>query len=293
MKNKMMQLGILALSSMLLVCAHGCGTGTENEAAQKDSNLRAHWYGIWAETDTDSFTTDAEGSSTLNNETMFTAYLPGCAAFNYEKLVNGRWIEEGPNIICIWEGIGRPVKPYQSVTTEFMLRDIGTWRLYYTLSFGCTEGKPLSQADCMFSRKYYTNEFTVTSQLVDDCLDSGGTIDFGSCCLTTKDLANTCQTGACSCSSENSHDVHVCNCPEGQCFDGHKCVVAISQSELNCTDSGGTVDTANCCLSTYDFPNNCRTGACGCSSAHSHEVQVCNCPDGQCFDGYKCVFVTS
>jgi hypothetical protein len=58
-----------------------------------------------------------------------------------------------------------------------------------------------------------------------------------------------------------------------------------------CTLSGGIVSTASCCKSATDFPNNCVIGACGCSLNDSHEINVCNCPEGKCYDGSKCVAV--
>ncbi len=62
-----------------------------------------------------------------------------------------------------------------------------------------------------------------------------------------------------------------------------------SEKELACINSGGTVGTGICCKSVEGFPNDCATGACGCSAGDSHEVQVCNCPAGKCFDGNSCV----
>ncbi len=56
-----------------------------------------------------------------------------------------------------------------------------------------------------------------------------------------------------------------------------------------CLESGGTVTTGMCCASTSDFPSTCVSGACGCSPAGSHQVRVCNCPSGTCFNGTRCV----
>jgi hypothetical protein len=56
-----------------------------------------------------------------------------------------------------------------------------------------------------------------------------------------------------------------------------------------CLDSGGTVGSATCCLSTDDFPDTCAIGACGCQPNASHEVAVCDCGVGRCFDGTECV----
>jgi len=61
--------------------------------------------------------------------------------------------------------------------------------------------------------------------------------------------------------------------------------------ESSCTQSGGTVMTALCCglTSTGDFPPNCAIGGCGCAPSASHEVKICSCPNGLCFDGHACV----
>jgi hypothetical protein len=55
--------------------------------------------------------------------------------------------------------------------------------------------------------------------------------------------------------------------------------------EQACEDSGGTVTTGLCCKSVGDFPNTCVVGACGCSPDNSHEVKLCDCGEGKCFDG--------
>lgn len=62
-----------------------------------------------------------------------------------------------------------------------------------------------------------------------------------------------------------------------------------SEKEQACINSGGTVKTSLCCESSGDFPNNCLIGACGCAPTNSHEVKVCECPEGKCFDGTKCI----
>ncbi len=56
-----------------------------------------------------------------------------------------------------------------------------------------------------------------------------------------------------------------------------------------CLDSGGTVATALCCETTFDFPNSCVVGACGCAPEFSHEVLFCDCGEDACFDGRECV----
>ena len=62
--------------------------------------------------------------------------------------------------------------------------------------------------------------------------------------------------------------------------------------EQSCLNSGGTVSTQDCfCSGTQDFYNNCEKGACACNPARGYnkEVKVCDCGQGKCFDGEKCV----
>lgn len=61
-----------------------------------------------------------------------------------------------------------------------------------------------------------------------------------------------------------------------------------SDAEQACIASGGQVKTSTCCQTTSDFPNSCLVGPCGCAPAYSHEVKICDCGEGKCFDGSKC-----
>ncbi len=65
------------------------------------------------------------------------------------------------------------------------------------------------------------------------------------------------------------------------CVDG-QCVYV-------CEAEGGEVSTGLCCESVGDFPNTCVVGACGCAPEYSHDVLVCQCPAGTCWDGQHCV----
>ncbi len=58
--------------------------------------------------------------------------------------------------------------------------------------------------------------------------------------------------------------------------------------EEACIASGGTVATLLCCTETSDFPNMCVAGPCGCAPENSHEVKICDCGEGKCFDGETC-----
>ena len=65
-------------------------------------------------------------------------------------------------------------------------------------------------------------------------------------------------------------------CMEGQCL-------------YVCEAEGGEVTTGLCCESVDNFPNTCLIGACGCAPEYSHEVLICLCPAGLCWDGNHCV----
>ena len=51
------------------------------------------------------------------------------------------------------------------------------------------------------------------------CLDSGGTVSSGLCCLEAPDFPNTCGIGTCGCSPASSHEVSLCDCGVDACFD--------------------------------------------------------------------------
>lgn len=50
------------------------------------------------------------------------------------------------------------------------------------------------------------------------CVSTGGTVGSGLCCLSSQDFPDTCTTGACGCSPNNSHTVQTCQCPNKKCF---------------------------------------------------------------------------
>jgi len=64
---------------------------------------------------------------------------------------------------------------------------------------------------------------------------------------------------------------------------------AMSEQEQVCIRSGGSVTTMLCCNSVRDFPDFCLVGACGCTAGDSHQIKVCTCGTGRCFNGTACV----
>jgi hypothetical protein len=68
------------------------------------------------------------------------------------------------------------------------------------------------------------------------------------------------------------------------------CGCTPSNEEL-CEHSGGTAKIQLCCNSVSDFPNTCQVGVCVCSPNNSHDVKICDCGEGKCWDKYqgKCI----
>ena len=59
--------------------------------------------------------------------------------------------------------------------------------------------------------------------------------------------------------------------------------------EEACRAAGGTVEVDLCCGAVGDFTNLCVVGPCSCPPGWSHEVQLCECGEGLCWDGTECV----
>lgn len=78
---------------------------------------------------------------------------------------------------------------------------------------------------------------------------------------------------------------------ENNVYDASDLTFSITNTatEKACIDSGGTIKREMCCLATIDFPNTCFIGACGCSPDNSHEVNICSCGEGRCFNGEVCI----
>jgi hypothetical protein len=181
---------MLAVAMPLLMAAQDCGS-------------------VWAETDTASYEAGQGGVASLHNETNRTAYLPGCATFNYERYQAGAWQNAGPNVVCIWEGYVRPVRANSIVDTNFSTGDAGTYRIRYNVAYGCTEGQPMSQAGCTSSEVVYTESYQVSCSAAqqDECSEMDGVFN--------PDTCGCCRPGA--------HQVQECEMGQGGTFDMLSC----------------------------------------------------------------------
>ena len=118
-----------------------------------------------ASTDRPSYAPSDAGSATFRNDSDVTAWLEGCSAYSFEQRFDGRWQDAGPAVVCVWEGLARPVPPAESLTLPLLAPDEpGTWRLRYSAAVDCEPDLPLSQAECAWTAPVYTPAFTVGEQ---------------------------------------------------------------------------------------------------------------------------------
>ena len=112
-------------------------------------------------------------------------------------------------------------------------------------------------------------------------------------CVSDEDCIVFGESGDCNCGCFNkdyqwsSGGECFCAAPAScKCLNGN-CEGVFGDLEQACVNSGGTVRTSLCCLSTNDFPNLCLIGPCGCSPENSHEVKICDCGEGKCWDSNR------
>lgn len=87
-------------------------------------------------------------------------------------------------------------------------------------------------------------ERNLTNALIAQCENSGGTVVQSICCKSVGNFPNTCLIGACSCSSDNSHTIKVCQCPQGECWNGNACISTNATTTSTTTSISTTTTSA-------------------------------------------------
>jgi hypothetical protein len=129
--------------------------------------------GCHARTDRETYEAGETVTVTLVNPSDVTGHLPGCQAFQYEKLDDGAWVEQAPDLVCVWEGTPVPVPPRSEMAFGFTARDAGLWRLRFDAGVGCDGDLPLSQASCTSHVTVVSNDFEVREPVSRACQVSG------------------------------------------------------------------------------------------------------------------------
>lgn len=114
-----------------------------------------------AETDRDHYPAGAPGTVTFHNHTKVPLYLGGCGHFDYEKRVGSAWVSQGPDVVCVWEGLAQPIPPRGTVSEPIETREPGTWRLRYRVGLGCSDQAPLGEGACSLVTAVVSEEFVV------------------------------------------------------------------------------------------------------------------------------------
>ena len=147
-----LMLRFLLLSSLSLSLAMGCSVET-NRQVYVAGDLGKTWF---------------------VNEAAETAYLAGCAAYAFERLMGDKWVDAGPPHVCIWAGLPQPVAPGETAVFEMIApSEAATYRLRYTVGYRCEEDVPLSRETCRQVVEPRTDPFQVVRLCpIDRC---GGT----------------------------------------------------------------------------------------------------------------------
>ena len=125
------------------------------------------------ETDRDRYAVGESGTATFRNELRVPLYLGGCGHFDYEKKVGDVWVSQGPDIVCVWEGLAQAVPPGGVVVDPIHARAPGTWRLRYEVGLGCSKQKPLAPGNCQRVVPVTSNEFVVVGGSASRCVVAG------------------------------------------------------------------------------------------------------------------------
>lgn len=254
---------------------------------------------VWAETVEDTHTVGSESLAVLHNDSGNTVYLSGCQTFNYEKLEEGNWVDRGPNLTCVWEGIIRSLQVGRRLETLFTISEAGTWRLRYDIGLGCLEDVPMSEADCESFKTVLTPSFEVkaVTDIEPSCADLSG-VDFGMCEMV---LGWALIDGACRLVSGCSAQQYGFYATETACLSA--CAESCTQWSDLYDSTVGTISSCTSAAECVDLPGT----SCGCTrnlvvnqsadltsfweifkamgEAGCGIVTVCDCPQA---DGFVC-----
>jgi hypothetical protein len=163
----------------------------------------------------------------------------------------------------------------------------------------CTDtGGTVSSAECCESAGNFPDTCLIGacgcpasgSHTVDTCqCPSGKCYSASAGCVAPNDacVPTTCAAlgDTCGSHSDGCGGMLSCGTCSGSetCSNGHCVTSAADAGTTLCTETGGTVSTADCCESSGNFPDTCEIGACGCPASGSHTVDTCECPSGKCY----------
>lgn len=217
--------------------------------------------GCSAQTDRDVYAPGDSGTSTfMNRIDGLTAWLGGCSPFVQQRWDGDRWISEGGDIVCFWEGFASPVEGVGTRIDSFEARTPGTWRLAYHVGVGCSADEPLRPESCPRIGTIRSNEFVVADAS-----------DREAYCTATDGIWNPLSCGDYQCGSPPvcAAVIPGCDCgPSANFVVGEGCVEDPScggTAEALCVNSGGVWDPLSCGHYSCGFPPECTAVIPGCN----------------------------
>jgi hypothetical protein len=145
---------------------------------------------------------------TVTNNTQTTVYLDGCDAFRRDRLVNGQWVDDGPDWICFTNPpAAAPLAPGASYDQKLLGHLGGTFRLVVHYGIDCTPNLPLQQAGCASMHKAVSATYTVQAGKETQCWALNNTY------LAAVQAALKCQPGGTGQCAEATSDCLDCPCP--------------------------------------------------------------------------------
>jgi hypothetical protein len=97
----------------------------------------------------------------LQNHSEEAVFLQGCSHIEIATAVDSGWVE-APLVVCVWEGFALRIPAGGFYQERIQARALaGQHKFVADMHFGCTEGKPISAADCSHREKIYSPEFQV------------------------------------------------------------------------------------------------------------------------------------
>jgi len=113
------------------------------------------------------------GTVTIMNGDETAIYLPGCATYTTQKLLDEKWEDQGPNIVCIVPGNARHIVDPSLFEIDFSISDTGTFRIKALVGEECDSELIFSEQNCKNIIEAYSPEFEVSPAETLMCVTDG------------------------------------------------------------------------------------------------------------------------
>lgn len=211
------------------------------------------------------------GTATLYNPfARMALWLGGCSPFTQQRWDGDRWVDEGGEIVCFWEGFAMPLEPRSERVDPFTARTAGSWRLSYDIGYQCQADAPLAEESCAWLFESVSEPFEVFDPNDDEAF-----------CTATQGIWDPIACGHYHCGAPQvcAAVIPGCDCgPDANFVAAIGCVSdpvcsGVSGEQALCEQTGGIWDPLSCGhYSCGEFPD--------CDAI----IPGCNCGPGAIFE---------